>query len=165
MFAIIALMLAAASADERVNLDEVATVRLGESEGVARSKLTEWGELKRTDDGNGQVTLVAGETTAILCTGKVVSVSREYLDGFDHFAALAELITKQYGPAKPADILRIAGERPATDPRGEMKISISGIRITWPAAPKYLLGYSEINGTKRAFESLNDKNPCKRKPV
>lgn len=144
--------------------DTIAGLRLGESQAEATARLHEISDsvVERPGDLGG-TEFVAGHVQMTICRGNVVSVVVE-LEDFHMFATIAEAMTHVYGPAIP-DPMAFAGARPATDPRGALTMSFAAIRLRWRRAPTYLLGYTEISGERRAFESLTSQiNPCHHMP-
>src|SRR4051794_14210069 len=155
-----ALALAMMAEPEQLPFDEIAGIRLGDTEQSALAKIATFGPVRRSASATGGDLIEASDVGVTVCRGRVVQVTDTLPDKLPAFTALVEAYTKAYGPALPADIWYRAWERPATDPRGAARLEMSVIRVAWKAAPHFLLVFDEINGEQKASVNLNGVNPC-----
>ncbi|HEX5181959.1 MAG TPA: hypothetical protein VFW19_02285 [Allosphingosinicella sp.] len=162
MIGMIALALIAAPVAPAPDLplDEIAGVRLDETDAAVMDYLRQSGPVERTPEGNGAIAIKAGDTNITICEGHVVHVDRNVGTSFHEFARSAGVFLKVHGAPNAPDIFAIDAARPASDPRGAAKVSLSTIRLTWAKAPHFILGLSEVNGRITVFIALNETSRC-----
>ena len=154
-----ALALVAEIAAQHLPLDEIAGIRLAESESVVSDRMRGFGPVTRSSGALGGVQLAAGSVKVTLCEGRVVHVERRLGQSVHEFARIAEDMLTVNGPPLSPDIFAIDYRRPPA--AGGRQSTITVIRLSWAKAPAYFLGYSEVGDDHEVIEALNADNPCR----
>jgi len=152
------LLVAAGMAAGAPPVDNVAGVRLGDSEAAARRRIRRYGAVARQVADDGAVTLTAGAAAATLCRDEVVSMVLVIGHGFHDFARAGAHFLKTRGPALSPELYAIA---PAGSAAGAA-VGTDIVRLKWAEAPAFSLAYSEAGDTHQVFVALNAPNPCGR---